>query len=126
MERHIIHTHDAPQAIGTYSQAIRVDRTVYISGQIPLEPTTMQIAGSIGDQVHQVFHNLEAIVLAAGGTMNDIVKLNIYLIDLGNFSLVNDTMARYFSPPYPARAVVGVAALPRSALVEMDAILVLK
>ncbi len=125
MEKQIIHTDGAPKAIGNYSQAVRVDRTVYLSGQIPLEPRTMQMPEGIEAQVNQVFRNLNAVISEAGGTMGDIVKLNIYLTDLGNFNLLNDIMALYFSVPYPARAVVGVASLPRSALVEMDAIMVL-
>ncbi len=125
MEKQIIHTDGAPKAIGNYSQAVRVDRTVYLSGQIPLEPETMQMTEGIEAQVNQVFRNLKAVVSGAGGTLSDIVKLNVYLTDLGNFNLVNDVMALYFSAPYPARAVVGVASLPRSALVEMDAIMVL-
>ena len=125
MEKQIIRTDAAPKAIGNYSQAVRVHRTVYLSGQIPLEPGTMQMAEGIEAQVNQVFRNLQALVAAAGGTMSDIVKLNVYLTDLVNFNLVNDVMTLYFTAPYPARAVVGVASLPRSALVEMDAIMVL-
>jgi reactive intermediate/imine deaminase len=125
MKKQIISTQDAPQAIGTYSQAVKVDNTVYLSGQIPLDPRTMSmIEGGIGDQIHRVFNNLAAVARASGGSLSDIVKLNIYLTDLSNFPLVNEIMAEYFSQPYPARAAVGVAALPKGAAVEMDAILV--
>lgn len=125
MEKKIIHTEASPSAIGNYSQAIRSGNTVYLSGQIPLTPGTMEMAEGIEAQVHQVFRNIRAVAVAAGGSMSDIVKLNVYLTDLSHFATVNDIMALYFSPPYPARAVVGVAALPRSSPVEMDAIMVL-
>jgi reactive intermediate/imine deaminase len=127
MSRQIIQTDKAPQAIGTYSQAVRVDRTVYLSGQIPLVPETMTIVeGDISAQITQVFDNLLAVAEAAGGDFSDIVKLNVYLTDLAHFPLVNEIMGRYFQPPYPARAAIGVAALPKAAGVEMDAIMVLK
>jgi len=127
MSRQIIHTDKAPQAIGTYSQAVRVDRTVYLSGQIPLVPETMTIVeGDISAQITQVFDNLLAVAEAAGGDFSDIVKLNVYLADLAHFPLVNEIMGRYFQPPYPARAAIGVAALPKAAEVEMDAIMILK
>lgn len=126
MPREIIKTDQAPQAIGTYSQAIRIDHTVYISGQIPLLPATMEmITGDTRTQVARVFENLAAIAVTAGGTLADIVKLTIYLVDLQDFPLVNEVMAEYFQPPYPARAVVGVTALPKKSRVEMDAVLVL-
>jgi reactive intermediate/imine deaminase len=127
MYKKTIQTNDAPQAIGTYSQGIRVSGgdTVYVSGQIGLDPMTMQMATGIEDQIHRVFSNLKAVAVASGGTFNDIVKLNVYLIDLANFQKVNEIMASYFEAPYPARAAVGVASLPREAQVEMDAVLVL-
>jgi reactive intermediate/imine deaminase len=125
MSRDIIQTAEAPQAIGTYSQAVRVDRTVYLSGQIGLDPASMQLADGIDAQIHQVFRNLRAVSAAASGSLADAVKLTVYLTDLGHFSRVNEIMAQYFQPPYPARAAVGVAALPRGALVEVDAVLVL-
>lgn len=122
-----IATKNAPAAIGTYSQAIRSGNTVYLSGQIPLSPRTMElVAGDMRAQIEQVFSNLEAVAVAAGGNLSDIVKLNVYLVDLGHFALVNEIMARHFSQPYPARAAVGVASLPRGAPVEMDAVLVLE
>ena len=114
---------DAPAAIGTYSQAIRVGDTVYLSGQIGLDPGTMQIVEGAEAQIHRVFQNLRAVATAAGGSLNDVVKLNVYLTDLGHFAKVNEIMATYFHQPYPARAAVGVAALPRGALVEMDGVL---
>jgi len=121
-----INTPAAPQAIGTYSQAIKVGNTVYLSGQIPLIPDTMTLpTENLEVQIHQVFRNLQAVAQAAGGNLNQIVKLTIFLTDLNQFSLVNQVMAEYFNPPYPARAVVGVVALPKGAQVEMDAILVL-
>ncbi|MGZ8182094.1 MAG: RidA family protein [Methylobacter sp.] len=127
MAKQIIETDKAPQAIGTYSQAVRIDRTVYLSGQIPLVPETMTIIeGDIGAQITQVFDNLQAVATAAGGDFSDIVKLNVFLTDLAHFPLVNEIMGRYFQPPYPARAAIGVAALPKAADVEMDAIMVLK
>jgi reactive intermediate/imine deaminase len=122
----IINTDQAPQAIGTYSQAVRAGDTVYLSGQIPLQPDTMTLVTSdITDQIRQVFDNLQAVAQAAGGTLADIVKLNIYLTDLEHFAAVNRIMADYIAEPYPARAAVGVAALPKGAQVEMDAVLVL-
>lgn len=123
MSKTIISTEHAPAAIGTYSQAVRVDNTVYLSGQIPLNPATMELVEGFEQQTVQVFENLKAVAEAAGGSLNDIVKLNIYLIDLGNFATLNEIMGRYFSAPYPARAAVGVASLPRNACVEMEAIL---
>jgi reactive intermediate/imine deaminase len=125
MHKTIIVTPDAPQAIGTYSQAVRVGDTVYLSGQIGLEPASMQLVEGIEAQIHQVFANLRAVARAAGGDLADVVKLNVFLTDLGHFAMVNEIMAGYFTPPYPARAAVGVAALPRNALVEADAVLVL-
>ncbi len=128
MTKHIIHTADAPQAIGTYSQAVRVKGgdTVYLSGQIGLNPATMQMAEGIEDQIQQVFANLKAVASAAGGSLNDVVKLNIFLTDLDHFARVNEIMATHFSQPYPARAAIGVKALPRGALVEMDAVMVIQ
>lgn len=120
----IIHTPNAPQAIGTYSQAVKIRSTVYLSGQIPLDPATMQLVdGDIGAQIRRVFSNLQAVADAAGGSLNDLVKLNVYLTDLSHFPLVNQIMAEYLDEPYPARAAIGVAALPKGALVEMDGIL---
>jgi reactive intermediate/imine deaminase len=127
MTKTIIQTFDAPQAIGTYSQAIKVDRTVYLSGQIPLNPETMiLVEGDIAAQITQVFENLKAVALAADGDFSDIVKLNVFLTDLAHFPIVNEIMGQYFNAPYPARAAIGVAALPKGADVEMDAIMVLK
>jgi len=127
MTKQIIQSDKAPQAIGTYSQAVKVDRTVYLSGQIPLVPETMTIIeGDISAQITQVFDNLQAVAEAAGGDFSDIVKLNVFLTDLAHFPLVNEIMGRYFQQPYPARAAIGVAALPKAAEVEMDAIMVLK
>jgi reactive intermediate/imine deaminase len=126
MTRKTIQTDQAPQAIGTYSQAVRCGDTVYLSGQIPLVPQTMELVdGGMEAQIRRVFDNLSAVATAAGGSLADVVKLNIYLIDLGQFALVNQVMAGYFKEPYPARAAVGVAALPRDAQVEMDAVMVL-
>ncbi len=126
MTKEIIDTDKAPQAIGTYSQAVKIDRTVYLSGQIPLVPATMVlIDGDISAQITQVFENLKAIAEAAGGSFADITKLNVYLTDLSHFPLVNEIMGLYFEQPYPARAAVGIAALPKGAQVEMDAIMVL-
>lgn len=122
----VIQTPDAPAAIGTYSQAVRVDNTVYLSGQIGLEPNTMMLVEGIEAQVHRVFQNLRAVADAAGGSLNDVVKLNIYLTDLAHFAKVNEVMATYFHQPYPARAAVGVASLPRNALVEADGVLCLQ
>ena len=121
----VIHTDNAPAAIGPYSQAIKVGDTVYLSGQIPLDPATMTLVEGLEAQVEQVFRNLAAVCDAAGGGLGDIVKLNIFLTDLGHFSAVNDIMARHFSQPYPARAAIGVRALPRDALVEMDGVMVI-
>jgi reactive intermediate/imine deaminase len=125
MDKRIIQTADAPAAIGTYSQAVRVDHTVYLSGQIGLEPASMQMVDGIDAQIHQVFRNLAAVAKAAGGSLADVVKLNVFLTDLGHFPKVNEIMATYFSEPYPARAAVGVSALPRGALVEADAVMVI-
>ena len=122
----IIQTNAAPQAIGTYSQAVKVGDTVYLSGQIPLDPASMQlIQGDIKVQVRRVFDNLKAVCEAAGGSLGDIVKLNIFLTDLGNFAAVNEVMATYFQQSYPARAAIGVASLPKGAEVEMDGVMVL-
>lgn len=124
MSREIIKTDKAPQAIGTYSQAVKVGTTVYLSGQIPLDPATMEMVDVDMDaQIRRVFDNLQAVAQAAGGSLADIAKLNIFLTDLGNFALVNSIMAEYFSEPYPARAAIGVASLPRDAGVEMDAVM---
>ena len=124
MTREIIQTDRAPQAIGPYSQAIRSGNTVYLSGQIPLVPETMELAaGDIAVQIRRVFDNLVAVAEAAGGSLADVAKLNVFLTDLGNFAVVNEIMADYFQPPYPARAAIGVAALPKGAQVEMDAVL---
>jgi reactive intermediate/imine deaminase len=126
MRKEIISTDKAPQAIGTYSQAVRADRTVYLSGQIPLSPKTMTLVeGDIKAQIVQVFENLNAVAIAAGGTFADFVKLNVYLTDLAHFPLVNEVMGKYFQEPYPARAAIGVAALPKGALVEIDGIMCL-
>ena len=125
MPKTIISTLNAPAAIGTYSQAVKVGDTVYLSGQIGLDPSSMQMAEGIDAQIKRVFENLKAVVEAAGGSMADIVKLNVFLTDLSNFAKVNETMARYFSEPFPARAAIGVAALPRGALVEADGVMVL-
>ena len=125
IKKQVISTENAPQAIGTYSQAIKVQNTTYLSGQIPLDPKSMDIIdGDMEAHITQVFENLKAVCKAAGGSLNDIVKLNIFLTDLGNFALVNEVMARYFQQPYPARAAVGVAALPKGVGVEMDGILI--
>jgi reactive intermediate/imine deaminase len=127
MNREIIDTALAPQAIGTYSQAVKVNQTVYISGQIPLVPETMQMVdGDINVQIEQVLKNLQAVAEAAGGSLAEFVKVNVFLTDLSNFTIVNEAMSRYFQQPYPARAAVGVATLPKGAQVEMDAIMVLK
>ena len=121
-----IHSDQAPAAIGPYSQAVRCDRTVYISGQIPLDPATMELVdGDFSTHARRVFDNLAAVTAAAGGSLADVVKLNIYLTDLGNFPRVNEVMADYFETPYPARAAIGVAALPKGAVVEAEAILYL-
>lgn len=127
MAKQIIHTDQAPQAIGTYSQAVRVGDTVYLSGQIPLVPATMDLVeGDIEVQIRRVFDNLQAVARAAGGELADVVKLNVYLTDLAHFPVVNRIMADYFSEPYPARAAVGVASLPKGVPVEMDAVMVLQ
>ncbi len=126
MAKSIIQTDAAPQAIGTYSQAVKVDDTVYISGQIPLDPTSMEVvSGGIEAEITRVFDNLKAVAAASGGSLADVVKLNIFLTDLGNFPIVNEIMAQYFQQPYPARAAIGVAALPKAVGVEMDAVLVI-
>jgi len=124
MERKIIHSDAAPKAIGPYSQAVRVGNTVYLSGQIPLDPATMQIvSGDIDAEIRRVFDNLSAVAQAAGGSLADVVKLNVFLTDMSQFARVNEIMATYFKEPYPARAAVGVAALPRGVRVEMECIL---
>lgn len=123
--RKIIQTNEAPQAIGTYSQAVQIGDIVYLSGQIGLDPATAHMAEDIDSQIHRVLQNLRAVARAAGGDLGDIAKLNVFLTDLTNFGRVNEIMTQYFQPPYPARAAVGVAALPRGALVEIDAILAL-
>jgi len=124
MPREIISTDQAPQAIGTYSQAVKVGSTVYLSGQIPLVPETMvMVEGDIEAQIRRVFDNLSAVATAAGGSLADVAKLNIFLTDLANFATVNQVMAEYFAQPYPARAAIGVASLPKDAGVEMDAIM---
>ena len=126
MKKEIIQTNEAPKAIGTYSQAVKVDNTVYLSGQIPLDPASGEmVAGEVRVQITRVFDNLVAVAGAAGGSLQDVVKLNVFLTDLKNFPQVNEIMAQYFQEPYPARAAVGVAALPRAAQVEMDAVMVL-
>ncbi len=126
MNKSVVQTDTAPQAIGTYSQAIKVANTVYLSGQIPLVPETMtMVEGGIEKEVHQVFKNLNEVCKASGGSLADIVKLNIFLTDLGNFATVNEIMAQYFEQPYPARAAIGVASLPKDAQVEMDGVLVI-
>ena len=123
MAKKAIHTRDAPEAIGTYSQAIKVGETVFISGQIPLEPGTMNIVDEdIRAQTHRVFNNLAAVVREGGGNLDDVVKLTVFLTDLSHFAVVNEVMAEHFNPPYPARAAVGVAALPKGVPIEIDAI----
>ena len=123
MAKRIIHTEAAPKAIGTYSQAVRCGNTIYLSGQIPLNPATMELVAGIGAQIERVFANLQAVAAAAGGGLGDVVKLNVYLTDLNNFARFNEIMATYFAEPYPARAAVGVGSLPRGALVEVDAVM---
>lgn len=124
MPREIIHTDQAPQAIGTYSQAVKVGTSVFLSGQIPLIPESMQLVeDGIEAQIHQVFKNLKAVAKAAGGDLSDVVKLNVFLVNLADFPIVNQVMEEYFSQPYPARAAIGVSALPKGAAVEMDAIM---
>ena len=126
MSKQIVSTDSAPKAIGTYSQAVRVGDTVYLSGQIPLVPDNMELVqGDMEVQIRRVFDNLRAVAVAAGGGMSDLVKLNVFLTDLEHFPLVNQVMAEYFEVPYPARAAIGVAALPKGAAVEMDAVMVL-
>lgn len=125
MNRKIISTPSAPAAIGTYSQAVQAGNTVYMSGQIGLDPATMQMVDGIDAQIVRVFENLKAVATAAGATLDDAVRITVYLTDLAHFAKVNETMVRYFNAPYPARAAVGVKELPRGALVEADAVLVL-
>ena len=124
MTRQAIATAAAPSALGTYSQAIRAGDTVYLSGQIPLDPTSMELVSGTREQIHQVFRNLRAVANAAGGDLGDVVKLNVYLTDLADFPLVNEIMAEYFDEPYPARAAVGIASLPKDAVVEIEGVLV--
>ncbi len=127
MTKEIIHTDQAPQAIGTYSQAVKVSDTVYLSGQIPLDPATMEVVDSdIRAQIKQVFNNLQSVAEAAGGDFFDMVKINIYLTDLSHFPIVNEIMGEYFPQSYPARAVIEVSALPKGVAVEMDAIMVIR
>lgn len=121
--RSVIHTDQAPAAVGTYSQAVKVGKTVYLSGQIPLVPATMELVEDFEGQVHQVFKNLSAVCEAAGGTLNDIAKLNIFMTDLSNFATVNEIMAQHFTQPYPARAAIEISALPKGASIEMDGVL---
>ncbi len=126
MAKTIIQTDEAPQAIGTYSQAVKVDNTVYVSGQIPLDPASMEVVeGGIEAEIRRVFDNLQAVAEASGGSLSNVVKLNIFLTDLTNFPTVNEIMATYFQQPYPARAAIGVASLPKGVGVEMDAVLVI-
>ena len=125
MTRKAVATPSAPGAIGTYSQAIRAGDTVYLSGQIPLDPESMELVSGTRQQIHQVFRNLRAVAHAAGGDFSDLVKLNVYLTDLPDFPLVNEVMAEYFDEPYPARAAIGVASLPKGARVEMEGVLVI-
>lgn len=126
MTRKIIHTDLAPKAIGTYSQAVRAGNTVYLSGQIGLDPASMQMMEGIDAQIRRVFDNLRAVAEAAGGSLNDVVRFTVYLTDLKHFAKVNEIMATYVKEPYPARAAIGVASLPRDALVEVDAVMVLE
>ena len=125
MNKEIIKTDNAPQAIGTYSQAVKVNNTIFLSGQIGLDPKTMQLVDGIENQIHQVFKNIREVVKASGASMSNIVKLNIYLTDLVHFATVNEIMKQYFSEPYPARAAVGVASLPKDALIEADGFVVI-
>lgn len=125
MTKDAIHSDDAPAAIGPYSQAIRAGKTLYLSGQIGLDPKTMQMVEGIEAQAHQVFRNLRAVIAAAGGSMDDMVKVSILMVNLGDFAKVNEIMATYFTQPYPARATYQVAALPRGALIEVEGIVVL-
>ncbi len=127
MSKKIISTDNAPKAIGTYSQAVKADNTVYLSGQIPLVPETMELVqGDMRAQIMRAFENLSAVTEASGGSLRDVVKVNVYLTDLAHFPLVNEVMAQYFSVPYPARAAIGVAALPKGAAVEIDAVMILE
>ncbi|WP_067221192.1 RidA family protein [Marinomonas gallaica] len=127
MAKQVIFSENAPAAIGPYSQAVRAGNTVYLSGQIPLVPETMEvISDDVADQTTQVFKNLQAVCEAAGGSLKDIVKLNIYMTDLGNFALVNEVMTKFFVEPYPARAALGVRALPKGVAVEIEGVLVLE
>lgn len=125
MLKQTIITEDAPQAIGCYSQAVKADKYVYMSGQIGLSPQTMQLAATVEAQTHQVFKNLKAVAIASGGSLNDIIKLNIYLTDMNDFSVMNEIMSEYFIKPYPARAAIGVNQLPRGALIEIEAVMLL-
>ena len=124
MTKQVIHTPNAPQALGTYSQAIRAGNTIYLSGQVGLDPVTMQVVEGIDAQIHRVFRNLEAVAAAAGANLDDAVKLTVFLTDLSHFARLNEIMAQYLKQPYPARSAVGVSQLPRGALVEIEAILV--
>ena len=126
MTKQAIHTEHAPSAIGAYSQALRAGDTVYLSGQIPLLPSTMEIVPGVGEQIHQVFRNLSAVAEAAGGSLDQVVKLTVYLTDMSHFARVNEIMAQYFDPPFPARAALGVAALPKGAGIEVEGIMVLR
>ena len=125
MNKEIIKTDNAPQAIGTYSQAVKVNNTIFLSGQIGLDPKTMQLVDGIENQIHQVFKNISEVVKASGASMSNIVKLNIYLTDLGHFATVNEIMKQYFLEPYPARAALGVASLPKDALIEADGFVII-
>ena len=125
MTRQAISTSNAPAAIGTYSQAVRAGNTVYLSGQIPLVPATMELVEGVRPQIHQVFENLSALAEAAGGSLAQVVKLTVYLTDLENFATVNEVMSQYFEAPYPARAAVGISTLPKGAQVEIEGIMVL-
>ncbi len=127
MSRTIIHTADAPKAVGTYSQAVKCGRTVYVSGQLPLDPATGEmVTESVEAQIRRTFDNLQAIVKAAGGDFSQVAKLNVFLIDLGHFARLNQIMAEYFTEPYPARAALGIASLPRGAQIEMDCVVELE
>ena len=126
MSKTVINTDQAPAAIGTYSQAVKTGNVVYLSGQIPLIPDTMELVENFDEQVHQVFKNLSAVCQAAGGSLDEISKLNIFMLDLGHFATVNEIMAQYFTEPYPARAAIGVKELPKGAQIEMDAIMTLE
>lgn len=126
MSKTTVNTDKAPAAIGTYSQAVKTGNVVYLSGQIPLIPETMELVENFDQQVHQVFKNLSAVCEAAGGSLDEISKLNIFMLDLGHFATVNEIMAQYFTEPYPARAAIGVKALPKGAQIEMDAIMTLE